>query len=196
MSDIGASDRDHYRDLVEKVGVVTALPLRLRLFLISCAPLFAILAVRFDSTWLWVTCGALALFGFAQALRVVTAARNAKASRRVVVTRVDDSGGEVAGYLATYLLPFVVISTPSVRDIIAYILFMFVTAVIFVRSNLAHVNPTLYLVGYRVVSIESEDGRKSYLVCKQPPREHDHLSVVPLVGILVLKENHGPSPQG
>ena len=39
-------------------------PLRLRLFLISYAPLLAILAVRFDRTWLWVTCGALALVGF------------------------------------------------------------------------------------------------------------------------------------
>jgi hypothetical protein len=33
------------------------------LFLSSYAPLFALLAVRFEQRWLWITCTALALVG-------------------------------------------------------------------------------------------------------------------------------------
>jgi hypothetical protein len=43
------------------------------------------------------------------------------------VRTVEDRGGEVAGYLATYLLPFVTVSEPDVRDVVGYALFLVVS---------------------------------------------------------------------
>ena len=42
---------------------------------------------------------------------------------------VRDAGVEAASYLATYLLPFLTVATPTVRDVLAYAGFLLVAAV-------------------------------------------------------------------
>lgn len=69
------------------------------------------------------------------------------------VEEVKDSSGEVAGYLATYLVPFVTVASPSAADVIGYCILALVVLVIFMRSDLAQINPALYLLARRVVSI-------------------------------------------
>ena len=66
-------------------------------------------------------------------------------------TDIRDQGATVAGYLATYLLPLIGVSVDGARDVAAYAIYFFVALVVFVRSDLALVNPTLYLLGWRVV---------------------------------------------
>ncbi len=61
----------------------------------------------------------------------------------VEISEVKDEGGLASGFLASYLLPFLTIPEPSVPDIIAYGLFLLVAATIYVRSEMAQVNPTM-----------------------------------------------------
>src|SRR5262249_9898715 len=68
-------------------------------------------------------------------------------------TRVEDRGAEVAGYLASYILPFVVVPEPNWRDLTGYAIFLVVAATIYVRSGLLQINPTLYLLGWRVFAV-------------------------------------------
>lgn len=79
--------------------------LRARLFLSSYAILFAILALRFDGSVLRGTCAALAAIGALTTVAWFRAARNVQPTP-YIIAEVTDRGGEVAGYLATYLLPF------------------------------------------------------------------------------------------
>jgi hypothetical protein len=141
----------------------------LALFMSSYAPLFAILAVRFRSTTLIVACAALAVIGLVAGLAVLARFRKITSSRWTVRT-VEDRGGEVAGYLATYLLPFVTVAEPDLRDVIGYGLFLAIVAVIYVRSSLIQVNPTLYLLGWRLYAIEIGDDWSGYLLARGPMR--------------------------
>ena len=105
---------------------------------------------------------------------------------------VQDASGEVAGYLATYLVPFVTVPSPSAADLAGYCILAVVVLAIFLRSELARINPTLYLLGWRVASITTgETGY--YVVCRRVPRPATGISAVRVGGLLVRKE---PPPDG
>ena len=89
------------------------------LFLSSYAPLFALLAIRFEQRWLWISCTVLAVLGVVSLwLLLRLDARSSPGPHTLVSSR--DAGVEAAGYLATYLLPFLTVATPTIRDVIAY----------------------------------------------------------------------------
>jgi hypothetical protein len=153
------------------------LTVELALFLSSYAPLFLILAIRFRSSTLVVACAALAVLGFAAGISVLVRFRQVARSSWAVRT-VEDRGAEVAGYLATYLLPFVTVTEPDVRDVIGYMLFFVIVAVIYIRSSLVQINPTLYLFGWRLYAIEIGDGWNGYLLARGPVRRGTDVTAV------------------
>lgn len=137
------------------------------LFLSSYAPLFGLLAIRFEQRWLWISCTVLAVLGVVCLwLLLRLDARSAPGPHTLASAR--DAGVEAAGYLATYLLPFLTVATPTARDVIAYAGFLVVAAVINLRSAVAQVNPLLYLLGYRVLSVADDHGLHAYMITRQP----------------------------
>jgi hypothetical protein len=74
------------------------------LFLSSYSPLFALTALRLEPgryrDALWAT----AAVGFLSLLAALAIAQRRISPRQRVLTSVSDRGGDVAGYLATYLL--------------------------------------------------------------------------------------------
>lgn len=160
--------------------------LRIRLFFSSYAPLFLILAIRFNVTLLEITCGVLAVAGAATLGFLLHALRGLNATP-YKVTSVGDRGADVAGYLATYLLPFVMVPEPSARELVAYILFLVIVGVVYVRSNMTQVNPLLYLLGYRIAEITTIDGWNGYLVSRKPPKIGDTLLVSRMLNTVALE---------
>lgn len=165
---------------------------RAQLFLSSYAPLFLILAFRFDGTKARLVCALLAAVGFAYLLVVVGIVTRQAQPRRYPVAAVSDSSGEVAGYLATYLLPFVAVTSPTTGDLVGYGILAAVYLAIFLRSELAQINPTLYLLGMRVASV-TINGTDRYLVCRRLPRPPTEVFAVRVAGLLIRKEppQHG-----
>ena len=98
-----------------------------------------------------------------------------------------DASGEVVGYLATYLFPFVTVPSPSAGDLIGYGILALVVLAIFLRSELVQINPTLYLFGWRVASITVNESDR-YLVCRHLPRAPTEITAVRVGGLLVRKE--------
>jgi hypothetical protein len=145
----------------------TDLVVELALFWCSYAPLFAILAVRFNALWLIVGCGVLAVGGLIAGALVLWRFRTVSGHAWSVRT-VDDRGSDVAGYLATYLLPFVAVSEPGWRDVLAYMLFLAIIAVVYIRSSLIQINPTLYLLGWRLFAIDIGNGWSGYVLTRGP----------------------------
>lgn len=136
------------------------------LFISSYAPLFVILAIRFERLWLEIVCAALATAGFGVALMAVKRYRSLTPASWQV-THVQDRGPEVAGYLAAYLLPFVAVPEPSWRDIAGYAIFLLVAGVIYIRSAMIQINPTLYLFGWRLVEVTVDDSWRAYLLSRR-----------------------------
>jgi hypothetical protein len=158
---------------------------RVFLFLSSYAPLFLILAIRFQDGWLRGVCGALSGLGMAY-LIVILVNRRCQQAHTYKAVAVDDASDEVAGYLATYILPFVAIPSPSAYDIAGYCILAVVVAAIFIRSDLAAINPTLYLVGWRVMVIEV--GQQRYhLISRRVPRVGTEVPAVKTAGVLIYK---------
>lgn len=139
------------------------------LFWSSYSPMFALTAVRMDDgpnrtgLFLVAAAGAVCLGA------ALFAARLAVEPRDRVLVSVEDRGGDVAGYLATYLLPFVVVAEPTRRDVTAYLLFVLLVGVIYTRSSLLSVNPLLYLAGYRLLRAETTSGERIWLLCRSDP---------------------------
>lgn len=149
------------------------------LFLSSYSPLLALTAVRLDSggyrTGLYWLAGAGAV-----ALMAALAASRRIAPRDRVATSVSDRGGDVAGYLATYLLPFLTVSDPAPRDVISYAGFVLLVGVVYTRSTLLSVNPLLYVLGYRLVFLSTGSGQPILLICRSIPTAGDRILVRPL----------------
>jgi hypothetical protein len=164
---------------------VTQSAARGRLFVASYAPLFLILAVRFNTLSLRLVCASVAVLGASDAW-LMTRRAHAKGLPVVIrVTTVDDVGAEVGGYLASYLLPFVVVQTPTGTDLIGYFLFLLVALVVYVRSDLVRVNPTFYLLGYRVLRVGTRTGAHRYLLTRQEPETDQSVRVVDIAGIVM-----------
>jgi hypothetical protein len=158
---------------------------RARLFLSSYATLFGILAIRFDGLTLRIVCAALFVVGVLDTLHITRRSRKGVVPYEITVTSSEDTGGEVSGYLASYLLPFVTIPMPGWRDLLGYALFLIVGLIIYVRSNMVRVNPTLYLLGYRVLAIRYGSGKDQYLITRVRPRDGSTLTVVDVAGVLL-----------
>lgn len=174
----GPSRRGHRGELGQTL-------LRARVLLSSYAPLNAILFARIDTNPRWIFLG-LAIAGLVDAYRLTWDAQRLAATPRVF-SSIRDSGGEIAGYVATYLLPFLAAPHPDTGDLWAYGIYALVVAVITLRSDLGHVNPTIYMLGWRVVTVTLEDGRERYLVCRAAPKAGESVRVSELYGILHAK---------
>ena len=137
------------------------------MFLSSYAPLLCILAIRFDDLWLRIACVVLAAVGVLGLLALMRLHREpVEQQGRHTLRQVRGAGEGASSYLASYLLPFVTISSPSATDLLAYFLFFVVAYVVTTRTGIIQVNPTLFLVGYRVDAITDGHGAQRYLLRK------------------------------
>lgn len=136
------------------------------LFLSSYSPLFALLAVRFTEPWLRITCLGLALAGLGALLLLLRLDKRASAGSHRL-TDVREAGGEAAAYLATYLLPLLTVTTPSILDLIAYTGFLAVAAVVHTHTSVLQVNPLLFVLGFKVLEIRDDQNLRSYLVTRR-----------------------------
>jgi len=156
------------------------------LWLCSYAPLFAILAIRFRDRALWITCAALAVVGVAFGLALVARYKRVAASS-VKMRTVEDRGREVAGYLATYLLPFVAVAEPHRRDLIAYGLFLLILAIVYVRSDMLQINPTLYVFRWRLFAVTIGEAQwPGFVLSRQPLHPHQVISATRITDRLFI----------
>jgi hypothetical protein len=156
----------------------------------SYAPLFLILVARVDTAPIRAVCLGFAIVGIGDALRLTLLAGEKQAVPRSF-DDVRDSGSQVAAYLATYLLPLLAAPDPDAGDLVGYGIYAVLIVVITLRSDLAHINPTLYLLGWKVVSVTTSMGGERYLICKQSPRIGEQVRVVQLYGVLHAVEKSG-----
>lgn len=159
---------------------MTEIVQRGRLYVGSYVGLFALLAIRFDTTWVRLVCVGLAVLGLGFMLWIVFVVARRSGAEPIRIAEVQDAGVEVSGYLATYLLPFVIAASPSARDAIAYALFLAIGGLIYVRSEMTQVNPTLYLLGRRIAKVSTNEGWRGYVIVREHPETDQVLRVVSL----------------
>jgi hypothetical protein len=171
-----ASVRTHVRNAANAI-------VRARVLVSSYAALNLILFARLEPAVPKFICLGLAVVGVADGLRLSWLARSKQAVPRTV-EEASDVGPEVAAYLATYLLPLLAAPSPTSGDLVGYAIYGVVVVVVSLRSNMAHVNPTLYLLGWRVTGVTLEGGDHQYLISRHAPVSGDQIRVSRLYGVL------------
>jgi hypothetical protein len=121
------------------------------LFLSSYSPAWLILAVRsfHHSTGLFWTSIGLAVVSGGAFLIFIRVARQG-GPFRASVAEVEPRDSELAAYVATYLLPFVVVFGATIQDVLALGLFLFFIGLLWVNSGMIYLNPLLAAMRYHV----------------------------------------------
>jgi len=83
-----------------------------------------------------------------------------------VAKNVDAKTSDVAAFVATYLLPFAVLSDVTNWDLAAYVAFIYIVGLVCVRGDYLYINPLLALFGYRAYAITTETNRVWMLLSK------------------------------
>lgn len=150
------------------------------LFLSSYAPLFLMLIVRFwGNWWLCFWCALLGVLGIGGAFWILALRRRSEPKLHEV-KNVRTAGPEASTYLATYILPFLTTGTPGGKDIIIFGMYFAILGVIHVRSSAIQVNPTLYLMGKRVLLVTDEHDDQFFVIADEDLHRGDDVSVVDL----------------
>ncbi|WP_141564314.1 hypothetical protein [Mycolicibacterium palauense] len=148
-------------NMADGMGVLTK-PL---MFLSSYAPLFGMLAIRFEDSQLRILFGVLAFAGL-MLLPLILAIYKTSAPADYTICAIDPAGNGASAYLAGYLLPFLTTSNPTTPDLAAYGLFLVVAYLVHIRTDMIQVNPTLFVFGWRVYAFTDTNGLRGHLVCR------------------------------
>jgi hypothetical protein len=70
--------------------------------------------------------------------------------------------GDVMGYIASYLIPFVTFPLNGWQQIATFSVFMIVLGIVYINSDMIRINPMLNLLGYHLYEITIENGAESY----------------------------------
>lgn len=159
---------------------------RLVLLVGAYAPVALIIAARALPScagWVALVIGVVGLGAWTVFLRWLPG----RQPREVVVTAIEPIDGEVSAYIVTILLPLVAAADPSSGDLVAYTLCGVLVLLVAYVSNLALVNPLIYVFGYRVARA-SVDGERTVVLIKSSANLHADVTVVRAVGVTFIPD--------
>lgn len=154
------------------------------LLLSSFSPLFLIGAVRAEDQTLMCWLAGIGIV-FTALLLIPVLGAQARAARPFRVTEVESASGEVAAYVATYILPLLIVGDKHARDFIAYALCLALIGLIFIRGHLLHYNPWIFIFGRRIFSVRVGD-RRYYLISNKEPRAGQDIDAKMFAGRFML----------
>lgn len=174
------------------------------LFFCSYIPLAVIFVIlySFKSAAVVVVASAVIVAGLSGLGWILLRARVDVHAAQGTVIDYRGRGDEVMGYVAGYLIPFVGFSLMDLRQTLALLVFLFMLAFLYVTTDLIHINPTLYLLGFRVYEVRFERATAepgSSVGTAEPPlirrvitrgtlRRGDILGLVPLTNDLFIEK--------
>jgi hypothetical protein len=160
---------------------------RLLLFLSSYFPLALIFFVLFigshrDAAIATLSLGVIGLFGMYLYLRM--ASRLAPIQVKVVALQRLDA--EAMSYIVTYVIPFVAIPFGAWQQGVALVIFFVVLGILYVNSNMIHINPMLNLAGYHLFEVSLDDGSTRALITRRRRINRDAVLAVVKLGDDIL----------
>lgn len=153
---------------------------KLILFASSYLPLWIIFAVqlytRQNVIGMYITLGftILCFSGLLLFLRIVRGI-NPLTFKIATLHRRD---GEAMSYIVTYLLPFIALPSCKIGDLLSLGIFLVVLAVLYVNSDMIHINPVLNLLGWHVYEIEDEKGHIYTFLSKRRFMRNEEIDAV------------------
>ena len=138
---------------------------RVELGLSAFTPVMVLLAIRTRDEWLWVCFALPAAVGLVVAIGAAVVVRRAS-PEPYTFDSIEDAGGDVLGHIGSYLLPVVVDVSGSAEDVVIAGLALALIIQIHIVTGRVHVNPLLYLLGYRIYEATTNSGIAYYLFAR------------------------------
>lgn len=111
------------------------------------------------------------------------------------VKKIEDQSQMSLNYLFTYIIPFITMTLDDISNLISIGIFIFITLIIYVNSNLLYMNPFLNICGYSIlkVNLKNECGQYSYMLITKNKNKYiracQNIIIVPFnEDIFFLKE--------
>jgi len=144
------------------------LPTRVLLFLSSYAPLLLILSLRThkDLGWwslVFAGIGVLAVGALLCYLKVASSLTKFT----ITADSVSTKNAEAMSYIASYVIPFIDLPFDDWKNTVSLGVFFVMLGVIYVNSNMIHINPVLNLMFYHLLEIESDGELRSLITRKR-----------------------------
>lgn len=86
-------------------------------------------------------------------------------SSQVTILRTRDRENQC--YMVWYVLPLLIQPWTSVQSAVALLIVVAMVGTIYVRGELLHINPVLFVLGYRLYEVQLENDTQTYLLLAQ-----------------------------
>jgi hypothetical protein len=138
---------------------------RVELGLFAFVPVLVLLAIRSRHEWLWWCFAVPAAVGVVVAVgaAVVVARTN---SEPYTFDAIEDASEDVLGHVGSYLLPVVLDVGKSAEEVVIAAVVLALIIQVHIVTGRVHVNPLLYVLGYRIYHATTDTGVAYYLVAK------------------------------
>lgn len=165
---------------------------RLLLFLSSYFPLSLIFFITLVREHRYVASSILAV-GTGGLLWMLLYLRKAQSlsAVRVKIAGFQRRDAEAMAYIVTYIIPFLVIPLHEWKEGLSLSIFFVVLGILYVNSNMIHINPMLNLFGYHLYEITTEDGSVHSLLARRSIRHRETVNVVTLGDEIFLEKRDG-----
>ena len=162
---------------------------RLLLFVSSYFPLAAIFFVLLIGRHPWtaiiiLSFGTVGVLGLAVYLRVVARF----GAIRVTVKDFKSRDAESMSYIVSYVIPFLAIPFAGVEQGIALAIFFVVLAILYVNSNMIHINPMLNLGHYHIYEVTLDDETVHAFITKRRITRGETLSAIKVGEDILLEK--------
>ncbi len=130
--------------------------------------------------------GAISLIGLALFIHFVDTT-SPRVQQAVQVQRKD---AEVMAYIVSYVFPFLGLNFDDPLNTISLGIFFVILGVIYINSNMVHINPILNIFGYHIYEIETPSG-STYTVISRKGRiiKGEKLNVVVIGDDLLMERD-------
>ena len=164
---------------------------KILLFISSYFPLLMIFTIqnwRNHGVWSLIPAiiGGISLLGLAAFLYFV----NTTSPRVQQVAQVQRKDAEVMAYIVSYVFPFLGLNFDDSLNMISLGIFFVILGIIYINSNMVHINPTLNIFGYHIYEIETPNGT-THTVISHKGRiiKGEKLNVVVIGDDLLMERN-------
>jgi len=97
---------------------------------------------------------------------------------RITLVSVQRRDAEAMSYIVSYIIPFLAMPFQSVEEAVSLGVFFLVIGILYVNSNMIHINPMLNLLGYHLFEITVESGATYSLITHRDVIRGETLSAV------------------
>ena len=84
--------------------------------------------------------------------------------------KIEDTGKTILQYFLTYVIPFLVVDFFEWKNLITYGIIFFIIGILYVKSDLIYMNPTLILLRFNIYKVTTED--QEFVIISKNSKKH------------------------